>query len=73
MPSLKIVLVGGGSYGWTPRLVSNILLNEYLDGSEVVLYDLNPEALALDMPLEVVFESVSDEISLPLFRPATGS
>ena len=32
-----------------------------------------PEALALDMPLEVVFESVSDEISLPLFRPATGS
>lgn len=32
-----------------------------------------PEALALDMPLEVVFESVSDEISLPLFRPATRS
>ena len=32
-----------------------------------------PEALALDMPLEVVFESVSDEISLPLFRPASGS
>ncbi len=32
-----------------------------------------PEALALDMPLEVVFESISDEISLPLFRPATGS
>ena len=27
----------------------------------------------LDMPLEVVFESISDEISLPLFRPATGS
>lgn len=32
-----------------------------------------PEALALDMPLEVVFESISDEISLPLFRPATRS
>jgi hypothetical protein len=29
-----------------------------------------PEALVLDMPLEVVFEPVSDEISLPLFRPA---
>jgi len=28
-----------------------------------------PEALVLDMPLEVVFEPVSDEISLPLFRP----
>ena len=28
-----------------------------------------PEALVLDMPLEVVFERVSEEISLPLFRP----
>ena len=29
-----------------------------------------PEALLLDMPLAVTFEAVSDEISLPLFRPA---
>jgi len=29
-----------------------------------------PEALQLDMPLEVVFEKVSDTISLPKFRPA---
>ena len=29
-----------------------------------------PEALVLDMSLEVVFESFSDEISLPFFRPA---
>ena len=29
-----------------------------------------PEALMLDMPLEVTFEAISDEISLPLFRPA---
>lgn len=29
-----------------------------------------PEALVLDMPLEVVFERLDDEISLPLFRPA---
>ena len=29
-----------------------------------------PEALVLDMPLEVVFERVSEDISLPLFRPA---
>jgi len=28
-----------------------------------------PEALELDMPLEVTFERVSDEIALPLFRP----
>ena len=29
-----------------------------------------PEALVLDMTLEVVFEAVSDDITLPLFRPA---
>lgn len=29
-----------------------------------------PEALQLDMPLEVVFTKVTDEISLPLFRPS---
>ena len=28
-----------------------------------------PEALVLDMPLEVVFETASEEIHLPLFRP----
>lgn len=29
-----------------------------------------PEALQLDMALEVKFESLSDEIALPLFKPA---
>lgn len=29
-----------------------------------------PDALELDMPLEVAFETQNDEISLPLFRPA---
>ena len=29
-----------------------------------------PEALELDMPLEVAFEKIDDEIALPLFRPA---
>ena len=29
-----------------------------------------PEALQLDMPLEVTFTSLSDEIALPQFRPA---
>lgn len=31
-----------------------------------------PQALQLDMPLEVVFTKFSDEISLPLFQPAKG-
>jgi hypothetical protein len=28
-----------------------------------------PEALQLDMPVEVAFEKLDDEITLPLFRP----
>jgi uncharacterized protein len=31
-----------------------------------------PEALQLDMPLEAVFERVSETVSLPVFRPAGG-
>ena len=42
-----------------PRLMSNILDCEQ-----------TPEALQLDMPLEVTFEKLSDEITLPQFRPA---
>jgi uncharacterized OB-fold protein len=32
-----------------------------------------PEALVLDMPLEVAFVPLDDEITLPLFRPAKGA
>jgi uncharacterized protein len=42
-----------------PRMMSNIVECEQ-----------TPEALILDMPLEVVFEAQNDDISLPLFRPA---
>ncbi len=31
-----------------------------------------PEALQLDMKLEVAFEKIDDEISLPLFQPVKG-
>jgi uncharacterized OB-fold protein len=41
-----------------PRLLSNI-----------VNVDPDPEALPLDLPLEVVYEVVGD-VTLPLFRPA---
>jgi galacturan 1,4-alpha-galacturonidase len=47
MPPLKITLVGGGSYGWTPNLLRNLFGMADLRGSEVMLYDLNPEALGL--------------------------
>jgi len=37
--------------------------------SNIVGCPQTPEALQLDMPLQVTFEELSDEISLPLFRP----
>jgi uncharacterized OB-fold protein len=45
-----------------PRLMTN-----------VVGVEQTAEALVLDMPLELAPEAVSDEISLPKFRPAGGT
>jgi len=42
-----------------PRMMTNIV-----DAPQT------PEALVLDMPLEVKFEAFGDEVTLPLFRPA---
>ena len=42
-----------------PRMMTNII-----DSPQT------PEALELDMPLEVAFEALDAEITLPLFRPA---
>ena len=40
--------------------------------TNIVECDQTPEALELDMPLEVCFEKIDDDISLPLWRPARG-
>jgi uncharacterized OB-fold protein len=45
-----------------PRMMTN-----------VVEVEQTPHALQLDMPLQVVFRTVSEDITLPLFRPAVGS
>lgn len=44
-----------------PRMMSNI-----------VGCPQTPEALQLDMPLEVIFEKQNEDISVPLFQPAKG-
>ncbi|MFT5693285.1 MAG: putative OB-fold protein [Oceanicoccus sp.] len=45
-----------------PRMMTNIINVEQ-----------TPEALELDMALEVCFEQVSDDIFLPKFKPAGGA
>ena len=42
-----------------PRMMTNI-----------VEIEQTPQRLLLDMPLEVMFQRMTEEISLPLFRPA---
>ena len=54
--SIAVVTLAEG-----PRMMTN-----------VVDCPQTPEALELDMPLEVIFEKASDEISLPKFRPSKG-
>ena len=41
--------------------------------TNIVDCDQTPEALELDMPVEVVFEQITDDIHLPKFRPAGGA
>ena len=38
--------------------------------SNIIDCEQTPEALVLDMPLEVTFEKLNNDIYLPLFRPA---
>ncbi len=45
-----------------PRMMTNI-----------IGVDPEPANLPLDLPLEVTWESESDEITLPLFRPSGGA
>ncbi len=43
----KMVLIGGGSYGWTPTLARDMFLREGLKGSELVLVDIDKTAANL--------------------------
>jgi alpha-galactosidase len=41
----RIVIVGGGSYHWTPRLLTDFLNTPSLESADVVLYDLDAERM----------------------------
>ena len=43
----RIVLIGGGSYNWTPTLAKDLFLREGLKGGELILVDIKPEAASL--------------------------
>ena len=45
--SWKIAVIGGGSVLWMPRLGCDMFLEDSLDGSELVLVDIDPTAAKL--------------------------
>lgn len=50
-----------------------VVVVEMTEGVRMVsnLRDAGPELLRLDAPVEVVFERVDDDLTLPMFRPAS--
>ena len=44
---MKIAFIGGGSVQWTPKLVTDMALNETLAGANLVLHDNDANALSL--------------------------
>ena len=44
---MKISFIGGGSVQWTPKLVADMALNPALAGADLVLHDIDAEALDL--------------------------
>jgi len=56
---------------WTDEVPYNVVLVELEEGIRIVsnLVDCPNESIEIGMPVTVVFEDVSDEISLPLFKP----
>ena len=59
MSGRKIVFVGGGSYGWMPGILKDMLLTEAVSGSEVVLYDIDRNASDL---VAALMERVNREL-----------
>ena len=51
MPKVKIAIIGGGSYGWTYTIVRDLVLRPELEGSTIVLEDIDADTLKITGPL----------------------
>ncbi|HSO94666.1 MAG TPA: OB-fold domain-containing protein [Acidimicrobiia bacterium] len=59
------------SPAFAPEIPYAVIVVETDEGVRVVtnLRGAGPEVLRLDLPVEVTFEAVDDELTLPMFRP----
>ncbi len=63
-----------GFQDWTPYVIAVVQLEEGPRMmTNIIGIEPLPENLPIDMPVEVTWEQQSDEITLPLFKPAGGA
>jgi hypothetical protein len=71
------VIVHRGAHGfqdWTPYVIAVVELEEGPRMmSNIIGIDPQPEHLPVGLPLQVTFERQSEDITLPLFKPAGGA
>lgn len=60
---IKLVLIGGGSYGWTYKFITDIACIPELHGMHIILQDINPEALNL---VKSLCDKISDSLNAGL-------
>jgi alpha-galactosidase len=58
---MKVTLIGGGGYAWTPMLMANFISNPFFNDIGICLMDLDGEALAVtSQACRVMLEKVPD-------------
>jgi alpha-galactosidase len=63
--AIKIVLVGGGSVSWGPKMITDLALADGLQGSTITLMDLDPEVLERVRRLsEMIIERAECDVTL---------
>jgi len=64
---IKIAFIGGGSVQWTPKLATDLALNETLAGADLVLHDIDADALeSLKRACERIVEQVDGNLNLTI-------
>ena len=79
---MKIAFIGGGSVQWTPKLVTDMALTDTLAGAQLVLHDIDADALALltraskrivaQVGGNLDITATTDGYALTISQPSTG-
>ena len=68
----KIAFIGGGSVHWTPKLATDMALNKTLAGADLVLHDIDADALeSLKRACERIVEQVDGNLNLTITTDRT--